>query len=142
MPSLSATAPREPAAAKVPRAAALITSVTISRARGVTIVRRGFPSVLLPKGTRTQQLLMRQALAIISKERIVTKRVPFGEEGSDTETEVAYDFACSENLQNVVIGEITVAEKQGWDVYWIEFKQDASGSRPLTQPEFIHVERV
>jgi hypothetical protein len=67
-----------------------------------------------------------------------------GSEGSDAETEVAHHFACSENLQDKVIGGITVAQKQGHDVYWIEFKNDVSATppRPVSPPEFIHVERV
>ena len=65
-----------------------------------------------------------------------------GSEGSDTESEVAYELACSENLQNKVIGGITVAQKQGWDVYWIQFKNDAAGNQPVTKPEYIYVERV
>jgi hypothetical protein len=65
-----------------------------------------------------------------------------GSEGSEAETEVSYDFACSENLQNKVIGGITVAEKQGWDLYWVAFKNDVDGSRPVTKPEYIYVERV
>jgi hypothetical protein len=67
-----------------------------------------------------------------------------GSEGSDAETEVGYDFACSENLQNKLIGGITVAEKQGWDVYWVQFKQDVDpdADKPISPPEYIYVERV
>ena len=65
-----------------------------------------------------------------------------GSEGADVETEVTYDFAMSENLQNKVIGGITVAAKQGWDVYWISFKNAVDGGKPVTQPEYIYVERV
>ena len=65
-----------------------------------------------------------------------------GSEGTDTETSIAYQWACSENLQNEVIGGITVAQKDGWDVAWIEFKNDVDGGKPIKPPAFIHVERV
>ena len=42
-------------------------------------VRRGFLPFSPPKGTRTPQPLVPQALTTIAKESIVTKRVPFGE---------------------------------------------------------------
>ena len=42
--------------------------------------RNGFLSLLVrPKGTRTRQLATAQALTSFEKERMVTKRVAFGE---------------------------------------------------------------
>jgi hypothetical protein len=65
-----------------------------------------------------------------------------GSEGTDAPTEVAYQFAMSENLQNHVIGGISVLAKAGWDVAWIQFKDDVSNNKPVKPPEWIHVERV
>ena len=65
-----------------------------------------------------------------------------GSEGTDSPTEIGYQFACSENLQNTVIGGITVAQKDGWDVAWIQFKDDVDAGKPIKPPAFIHVERV
>ena len=65
-----------------------------------------------------------------------------GSEGTDSPTEIGYQFACSENLVNHVIGGITVAAKRGWDVAWIQFKDDVDGGKPVKPPAFIHVERV
>jgi len=65
-----------------------------------------------------------------------------GSEGTDVPTEIGYQFACSENLQNQVIGGITVAQKDGWDVAWIQFKDDVDGGKPIKPPAFIHIERV
>lgn len=65
-----------------------------------------------------------------------------GSDGSNAPAEVNYDFAVSENLQNQVIGGITVAEKQGWDVAWIQFKEDLDSTKPIRPPQWIHVDRV
>lgn len=65
-----------------------------------------------------------------------------GSDGSDAAATVSYQFACSENLQNEVIGGITVTEKQGWDVTWVQFKSDVDGGLPIRPPEWIHVDRV
>lgn len=65
-----------------------------------------------------------------------------GQEGDDVETEVTYQFACSENLQNEIIGGITVLAKDGWDVAWIEYSPKVDGGKPALQPLYIYVERV
>ena len=59
-------------------------------------VRGGFLSFLTPKGTRTPQPLVRQALTTIGKESIVTKRVPFGElSWISSSWEIAVGFASN-----------------------------------------------
>lgn len=65
-----------------------------------------------------------------------------GEQGSESETTINYQFACSENLQNKIIGNITVVEKRGWDVSWIRFKPNTDANKPVTQPQYIYIERV
>lgn len=68
-----------------------------------------------------------------------------GSEGTDTETTIAYQFACSENLSNQVINGITVAEKRGWDVLWMTFEDvvdSAAGSAKARRPKHIYVSRV
>lgn len=66
-----------------------------------------------------------------------------GSDGSDTPAEIAYQFACSENLQNKLIGGINVVEQKGWHVAWVEFKDgDVAGGKPIKPPKAIHVERV
>lgn len=65
-----------------------------------------------------------------------------GSEGTDAETEIHYQFAASENLQNEIIGGIEVASKDGWDVAWIEFADDEDAGQPIRKPKFIRVERV
>jgi hypothetical protein len=65
-----------------------------------------------------------------------------GGDGTESEATLDYQFAYSKNLQNAVIGGITVTEKDGWDYAWIEFKSDADAGRPIRTPLAIHVERV
>lgn len=68
-----------------------------------------------------------------------------GTEGTDCETEVAYQFACSENLSNQIINGITVASKRGWDVLWTAFADDAdtdANGEMVVRPKYIYVERV
>jgi hypothetical protein len=45
-----------------------------------------------------------------------------GSEGTDSPTDIQYHFACSENLTGLSIGGITVANKLGHHLYWIQFQ--------------------
>lgn len=65
-----------------------------------------------------------------------------GSDGTDAEAEITYQFAMSENLQNQLIGGITVVEKQGWDVSWIQFADNVDAGKPIKPPKYIRVERV
>jgi len=66
-----------------------------------------------------------------------------GSDGTDAPADIAYQFACSENLQNKIIGGINVVEKKGWHVAWVEFKDgDVASGKPIKPPKAIHVERV
>lgn len=65
-----------------------------------------------------------------------------GTEGSDTETEIEYSFAMSQNISNLTIGDLTITEKQGHDYLWIAYKPAVSNNRAAQQPEFGYVERI
>lgn len=65
-----------------------------------------------------------------------------GSDGTEAEAEVGYSFACEENLQNVVIGEIQNIQKQGWDYLWLEWEDYTDGGKPAKKPKQINVERV
>lgn len=65
-----------------------------------------------------------------------------GSDGTQTEAEVGYQFACEENLQNQVVGAISSINKDGWDIAWIKWKDAVDGGLPVKQPEFVYVERV
>lgn len=69
-----------------------------------------------------------------------------GSEGTDAETETAYQFAMSANRTGLTIGDIGSIAKKGWEVAWISYKDttDNPGGTvlPVKQPEFVYVERV
>lgn len=65
-----------------------------------------------------------------------------GGDGTETEAEVAYQFAASENVSDLSFGEISGVTKKGHHYAWIEFKDAASDGQASTQPRRVHVERV
>lgn len=65
-----------------------------------------------------------------------------GSEGTDSETEVTYQFACSENLVDGTIGPFTHINKGGWDYVWVKFHPDVDGGNPIIKPRWIFMEQV
>ena len=65
-----------------------------------------------------------------------------GSEGSDAPTEIAYQFAMSENLNSAIIAGINVAQKKGWDIVWFEFEKEVREGKRVKLPQYIHVDRV
>jgi hypothetical protein len=65
-----------------------------------------------------------------------------GQEGSETETEVAYQYAMSENADGLTIGDIVGIAKAGWDLVWIRYKDEVVGDTQVKQPKEVFVERV
>lgn len=65
-----------------------------------------------------------------------------GSEGTDTETEVAYQFACSQNATGLTIGDIASVAKKGHEYLWIAYKDAVDSSKPVKQPEYVYIERV
>jgi hypothetical protein len=65
-----------------------------------------------------------------------------GQEGTDAPTEVQYHFACSENLTGLSIGGITVANKLGHHLYWIQYKPATANNGGGQVPKAVYVERI
>lgn len=65
-----------------------------------------------------------------------------GSDGTESEASVGYSFAVEKNLQNKVIGGITVAEKLGHDYVWVEFQNAVDAGQPITKPKQINIERL
>ena len=65
-----------------------------------------------------------------------------GDDGTDVESTVRYDFEASQNASGLTFGDITGVDKAGWDYLWFEFKDEVVDGHPGTQPLFAHVERV
>jgi hypothetical protein len=69
-----------------------------------------------------------------------------GAEGTDAETEIQYQFACSANAASLTIGEIADVVKRGHDLAWIKYQDatDTAGGTtyPVKKPQFAYVERM
>ncbi len=64
-------------------------------------------------------------------------------DGTDAPAAVTLSFAVEENLQGLLVGGITVAQKEGHDYAWVEFKNDVDpAGLPVTKPRQIDVCRV
>jgi hypothetical protein len=64
-----------------------------------------------------------------------------GQDGSNTETEVAYQFASSAN-STLNFETISGIAKKGFEVLWAESKPGIDSGHPSTQLIAIHIERV
>lgn len=71
---------------------------------------------------------------------------PRGHISSDGQTTMVYMFEISKTKFNFTVGDITVAEKEGWDASWVlseKTTNTVSGTTyPVTTPKFVYVERV
>ena len=69
-----------------------------------------------------------------------------GSEGTDAETEIQYQFACSSNATGLTIGDIASVVKKGHHLAWIKYEDgtDTAGGTiyPVKKPQFCYVERV
>lgn len=69
-----------------------------------------------------------------------------GSEGTDAETQLQYQFACSQNVDGLTIGDVVGIAKKGHDVAWTSFvdkPEEVGGKRlPTKQPRFVYVNRV
>lgn len=63
-------------------------------------------------------------------------------DGTDAEATATYSFAMERNLQNALIGGITVTQKQGHDFAWVEFRPALIDGQTVTIPRQIDVCRV
>lgn len=67
-----------------------------------------------------------------------------GTRRGDDAWEVTFHFAASENAENIVIGNITVLVKNGWDYLWVlyEPQEDTDAKSIVKRPKAAYVERV
>jgi hypothetical protein len=63
-------------------------------------------------------------------------------DGSECEAVVNFSFAIEENLQNLLVGGISVAQKDGHDYAWVQFKNLPVDGLPATKPVQVDVCRV
>jgi len=65
-----------------------------------------------------------------------------GSEGTDSETEVAYDFAMSKNVTGLSVGAIANIAKKGHELAWISYKKDNVDDNAVQKPLGVYIERV
>ncbi len=65
-----------------------------------------------------------------------------GIEGSDAETEIAYNYAMTPNEEDVSIGEVVNIMAKGWHKVWVRYRDDVTNNISVKQPKAVYVERV
>lgn len=65
-----------------------------------------------------------------------------GEEGTDTETTLQYQFGISEGLVNQTVAGFQNVTKDGWDYAWVKFAPAISGGFEIRKPRWLYIERV
>ncbi|HMN97432.1 MAG TPA: hypothetical protein PKC43_06250 [Phycisphaerales bacterium] len=61
---------------------------------------------------------------------------------SDSVWEIEYNFAFSANATGIVIGDVTVPEKEGWQYLWTYAVPESAGGTIIPTPRAAYVERV
>ena len=57
--------------------------------------------------------------------------------------EVTYNFAVSKNEENIIIGDITVPFKKGWDYLWVQYQDvEGGGLFILQEPQSVTIDQV
>lgn len=59
-------------------------------------------------------------------------------------TPIAMKFSANPNLENYTVGDITVANKKGWDYQWVRYKynEDDVAKKLIQVPDAVYVEAV
>lgn len=67
-----------------------------------------------------------------------------GTKRGDDDWEIGYRFSALPNLTDIVIGDITVPSKKGWEYIWVLFddEQDTSAEKKVQRPRAAYVEKV
>jgi len=67
-----------------------------------------------------------------------------GSRRGEDDWEVTFRFAASPNKTNIQIGDITVAEKKGWDYLWVRYadEADTDACELVKRPSAAYVEQV
>ncbi|MEQ8785137.1 MAG: hypothetical protein RIC55_02525 [Pirellulaceae bacterium] len=70
-----------------------------------------------------------------------------GAQGSQKQggpAEITYNFDCSPNVTNLVLGDMTVPFKAGWDYLWVKWEEfyDATAKALVKRPRYFYVEEV
>lgn len=65
-----------------------------------------------------------------------------GAQGTATPTNIAFHFACSENAENLTIGQVANVKKKGHEYVWIRYKPEVVAGAAVMQAQSVYVERL
>ena len=65
-----------------------------------------------------------------------------GRWGPQTETNLSYKFALSENASGLSFGELTGIDKKGWEHAWVSHRSDEDQGKGVKVPQYVYVERI
>jgi len=67
-----------------------------------------------------------------------------GSKRSDSDWEINFRFAASQNATNLAVGDIIVTQKNGWDYLWVSYEQvkDSASKSMVMNPTAAYVEQV
>ncbi len=67
-----------------------------------------------------------------------------GSKRGDDQWVISYSFAVQENATNIVVGDITVPAKKGWEYLWVRYEdtEDATAKKLVKRPTAAYVEKV
>lgn len=65
-----------------------------------------------------------------------------GQDGTESDASIAYNFIASQNATGLTIGEITGIAKKGHDYLWVEFEDKVVSGQAARTPRRVHIERV
>jgi hypothetical protein len=69
-----------------------------------------------------------------------------GQDGTEAEATISYQFAMAANQVGATIGQIAGVSKKAWEVAWIRYEDNivtADGKEvPTREPKFVYVDRV
>jgi len=65
-----------------------------------------------------------------------------GTQRGDEKWEITFKFACSENFNNLSIGNISGINKKGWQLVWVYYNEAVESEVLLKKPQQVNVEDV
>ena len=86
-------------------------------------------------------------MRLVSLSSLVSVVLFLGASGSkrgNGDWEITFNFAASPNQTNITVGDITVAQKLGWEYMWVRYAdaEDTIAKAIVKKPIAVYIERV
>lgn len=65
-----------------------------------------------------------------------------GSDGRQTEARVGYEFAASQNVAGMTIGDIAGIAKKGWEYLWLKWEDDEAAGEGIQKPKRVYIEQI